>query len=366
MFNKELTTKLNNAKKINVIGRGPSSRFFRSDKSSINIGINVKKINKIEVDFNFKKKKLLSSANRLKVGSVFFALHELLFFLNQKIKNRKKSIYLYGFDFRKYNIDDDFEKKIINKNKLQQQIDINSQIIAFENIKKSYKNLNVIRVGFDMYSDLNPHTLKKNNIKIKLPDIVAEVTTNHRGNTNVLKKIIEGCISAGVKIIKFQKRDIESFYSKKKLDSIYKTPISKTFREYRSKLELNLSQLKLIRKYEKKYNLKIIFSVLDFKSYKDLKKIGFKYFKIPSTISLHNNFITKMSKENLKEIIVSTGMTNEKYVKNIIKIFRKVKKLYLLHAVSSYPTFYQSMNLKIVSKYHKLSLKYKKVIPGYS
>ena len=80
MFNKKFLSKLNKAKKINIIGRGPSSRFFRSDKSSVNIGINVKKINKIEIDFNFKKKKLLSSSNRLKVGSVFFALHEFLFF----------------------------------------------------------------------------------------------------------------------------------------------------------------------------------------------------------------------------------------------------------------------------------------------
>ena len=56
MFNKKFLSKLNKAKKINIIGRGPSSRFFRSDKSSVNIGINVKKINKIEVDFNFKKK----------------------------------------------------------------------------------------------------------------------------------------------------------------------------------------------------------------------------------------------------------------------------------------------------------------------
>ena len=202
--------------------------------------------------------------------------------------------------------------------------------------------------------------------KIKYPEIVAEVTTNHRGNTQVLKRIIEGCISSGVNIIKFQKRDVENFYSKKKLDSAYETPISKTFREYRSKLELNLSQLKLIKKYEKKFKLKIIFSILDFKSYLSLKKLGFKYFKIPSTISLHHNFIKQMSKENLKEIIISTGMTNENYVKKVIKIFSKVKKLYLLHAISSYPTYYQSINLKIVSEYSKFRNKFKKIIPGYS
>ncbi len=365
MINNKIIKKINNKKEIFIIGRGPSSKFFFPDNSKFSIGINLDKVNSSRLNFNYKKTKLISQKKRIKVGSVYFFLHELLFYINKKVK-KKLDVYLYGFDFKKNNIDDDYEKKIINKNKLQQQIDINSQIIAFENIKNSYKNLKIIRIGFDLYSDLNPHTLKNNMRKIKYPEIVAEVTTNHRGNTQVLKRIIEGCISSGVNIIKFQKRDVENFYSKKKLDSAYETPISKTFREYRSKLELNLSQLKLIKKYEKKFKLKIIFSILDFKSYLSLKKLGFKYFKIPSTISLHHNFIKQMSKENLKEIIISTGMTNENYVKKVIKIFSKVKKLYLLHAISSYPTYYQSINLKIVSEYSKFRNKFKKIIPGYS
>ena len=43
--------------------------------------------------------------------------------------------------------------------------------------------------------------------------------------------------------------------------------ISKTFREYREKLELTDHQINIIKKYRKKYNLKIIFSILDIKSY---------------------------------------------------------------------------------------------------
>ena len=131
-------------------------------------------------------------------------------------------------------------------------------------------------------------------------------------------------------------------------------------------MELSEEQLEIIKKYKKKYNLKIIFSILDFKSYKILKKKGFKNFKIPSTISRHVNFIKKISKENLDEIIISTGMTDEKYLKLIISKFKKFKKIYLLHAISSYPAHYDILNLNIIKRYENLSRKYKNIVPGYS
>ena len=50
----------------------------------------------------------------------------------------KKKIFLFGFDFRKVSRDDDLDKKNIAKSKLQQLIDVNSQLIAFEHIKKNF------------------------------------------------------------------------------------------------------------------------------------------------------------------------------------------------------------------------------------
>lgn len=367
MINKNLIKKIEKKKKLSIIGRGNTAIFYKHDKNVVTIGINIAKINNTYLDYCYKKKKLIPTGRRLRVGSTFFYLYEILYFINKKI-NKKIDVYLHGFDFRKFSANDDVEKKKINKNSLQQKIDVNSQMIAFDNIKNSFKNLSIHRAGFDINSDFNPSrgntkNNTKNNSKIT---IVAELTTNHLGKTSLLKKLMNGCIQAGVKTIKFQKRDVENFYNKQKLDSIYKTPISKTFREYRNNLELSEEQLEIIKKYKKKYNLKIIFSILDFKSYKILKKKGFKNFKIPSTISRHVNFIKKISKENLDEIIISTGMTDEKYLKLIISKFKKFKKIYLLHAISSYPAHYDILNLNIIKRYENLSRKYKNIVPGYS
>tara|TARA_Y100000741_G_scaffold342304_1_gene305200 strand:- start:1700 stop:3046 length:1347 start_codon:yes stop_codon:yes gene_type:complete len=368
MISRKILKKINSQKKIFIIGRGPSSRFFFPDNSKFSIGININKVNNSKLNFNYTKTKLIQENERIKVGSVYFFLYELLFYLDKKIK-KKIDVYLYGFDFKKHSPDDDYEKKQVNKSKIQQEIDINSQIIAYQNIKNKFKKLKIFRGGFDIYSDFNPRFIINSNSlnsKSSKIEIVAEITTNHRGNTNILIGLIEGCIKAGVRIIKFQKRDVESFYTKNKLNSEYITPISKTFREYRNKLELTNYQLKIINKYQKKFKLKIIFSALDKKSFISLKKMGFKFFKIPSTISLHKNYINFMAKQKLSEIIISTGMTNERYLKYIISRFKKFKKLYLLHAVSAYPTYYKTINLNVLKYYIQLSKKYKNIKPGYS
>lgn len=94
--------------------------------------------------------------------------------------------------------------------------------------------------------------------------------------------------------------------------------------------------------------------------------MGFKNFKIPSTISNHKNFIKKISEEKLNQIIISTGMTDEKYVQFVLNKFKKFKKVYLLHTISCYPTFFTDININIIKKYEQISLKKKNIIPGYS
>lgn len=369
---KRLITKISKNKSLFIIGRGPSSRFYKYHKNHVSIGFNLKGINKIKFTKFYKKNTYLK--NNFKVGSINFELEDLLNYINSKIKT-KINVFLFGFDFRKISSDDDIEKKKINKSNLQQIIDVNSQQIAFNYIKNSFKQLTVFKLGFSFNDDINPkkfnllkYNKKNENDDFKKNDlkIVAEITTNHKGDTSILEKLILGCIKAKVRNIKFQRRDFLNFYSKKKLNSKYKTPISNTFAEYRKKLELNSEQIDLIKFYAKEYDINIIFSVLDFSSYYSLKQMGFNKFKIPSTISTHTKFIKEMSKQKLDEIIISTGMSNEKYIKFILKSFKKFKKLYLLHAISSYPTFFTDMNLRIIHKYKKLSLKYKNIIPGYS
>lgn len=364
MFRKSEVKKITACKEIYLIGRGPTAKFVKYNKKNIcYIGYRVNIKNHINIDNNFIKK----SKYKLKIGSINFGLYTVLKEIDDILINKQKKIYLFGFDFRKYSTDDDYKKKIIFKPILQQITDVGTQSFVFEAIKNKFDNLKILRCGFDFYSDVNPKNLLETyNTKKSNVEIVGEITTNHQGDTFRLINIIEGAIRAGCRQIKFSKRDVESFYPRSILNKKYVTPISNNFYEYRKKLELTNEQLEIIKNYKKKYDLEIIFSALDAKSYKLLKNKGFNYFKIPSTISTHREFINFMSNQNLKKLIISTGMSNMKFVKYVLNKFKFLKKIYLLHAVSSYPTSYDFININIVKLYKNLSTQYKNIIPGYS
>ena len=112
-------------KRVFVLGRGPSARFFQNNKNDVSIGINYKaNCTIIYSDILFKK------SSKFKVGSVEFKLMNLLNYLESKFK--KINVFLYGFEFNKVSHDQDIEKKILNKDIIQQIIDVNSQLQVFK------------------------------------------------------------------------------------------------------------------------------------------------------------------------------------------------------------------------------------------
>jgi sialic acid synthase SpsE len=382
-----------NKKKIIILGRGFSASFFLKNTARIKnkifiIGFNTNEIvnqidfyftNKKNIPNNLPKTKLIElkkiiDLNKgelkiLNIGSIKYSLDPLLFFLNKTIEKIKKKldVVFVGFDFRTSLPEGDYMGKR-RKNLIQSHIDIIGQRDLFFKRKKFYKNINILHAGFDLHSDIDP----RENIFIKIKEkqhkvkIVAEITTNHHGDTKKIVDLITASKEAGADFVKFQIRDVENFYSQKILEKEYKSPFGKTFRDYRNKLELTEEQIELIIKLCKKLDIEPFFSILDIVSFKKLQKYNFRLLKIPSTISEDRIFLNFI-KDNYKgEIVVSTGMTNESYLLNCAKLFKNNKKLYLLHCVSSYPTSPLDGNLAIISIIKNLSLRYRNIVPGYS
>lgn len=393
-FTKKLFNSINNKKKIIILGRGFSTAAFldnfkKKENKNLIIGFNTNEIvdiidfyftNKKKLPINLPEKKLISVNDLLKhskkkttifkVGSIIYSIDPLLIFLNDIIKktNKIQDIIFIGFDFRTTLPEGDYKKRI-NKNLVQSHIDISSQRDLFFRKRKHYSHINIIHAGFDLYSDIDPRNklllkkAKKKKYKVK---IVAEITTNHHGETQKIIDLIHGAKSAGADYVKFQMRNVETFYPKKILDKSYNSPFGKTFRDYRKKIELTDDQIKLIIKLCKQIKIKPFFSILDKDSFNRLKKYNFELIKIPSTISEDANFL-RFIKNNYKgEIVVSTGMTDQKYLFNCANLFKKNKKLYLMHCVSSYPTSPLDANLNVINTIKNLTLKYKNIVPGYS
>lgn len=332
-----------------------------------------------------------------------FALEDALIISAIKLSNiiadsirERISVYLLGFDF---SIKDGFSSKINRSvdfgenDYLENLLDSQQEYLGLLLNHKNELAIDIIHVGNKSFSSLsvssfkreassisndttiiNPIFKPKNNIdavnnsapserKVK---IVAEITTNHFGDLNLLQRMIAAVAESGADYIKLQKRDVDSFYTKGELEKPYNSPFGKTFRDYRNGLELDENGFNLVEKWCKEYGIKWFASVLDWKSYDFIKRYSPEIIKLPSTISEHADFLKHVASEFAGEVVISTGMTSPEYEKFIINEFSKCKKIYLLQCVSSYPTMNEDANVAVVRHYHDLSLHHPKIVPGYS
>jgi len=365
--------------KILICGRGYSFKFFENFKNEYNLIFSYNHVEKLDLfDYNFfslNKESLIDSVDNkilkesdlnslvnnksLKIGSTTLGLFTLLKFIS--IKYPDSTVHLVGFDSR-YIYEEELETfKNIN---IQNYINVESQKAILNKLEYFFDNLTIKFVGFDIFSEVDAKTSEnfKFNYKNRV-EVVAEITTNHFGNDDRIKKLMIAAKKAGANSVKFQMRDVDNFYSKEKLKERYDSPFGSTFREYREALELDESQLNLIEKYSKKLDLGYFFSALDLRSYNKLKDKGMKRIKIPSTISNNKKFISHVLEDFKHELVISTGMTEEKYLDFILNSNSNYTKLYLLHCVSSYPVNIFNINLEIIRRYSNLT---KKILPGYS
>ena len=183
--------------------------------------------------------------------------------------------------------------------------------------------------------------------------IIGEIGTNHAGNINIAKKIIDAAVDSGFNAVKFQKKNVEKIYTNKFLDSYLESPWGTTQREMRLYREFSNKQFNEIDKYCKKKKIPWFVSCWDVDSQIEMKEFKLKYNKIASAMLIHEKLLKIVAKEK-KHTFVSTGMSEMKDIEKAVKIFRKEKCPFeLLHTNSSYPMKNNEANLKLISSLAK-------------
>ena len=167
--------------------------------------------------------------------------------------------------------------------------------------------------------------------------IISEIGINHNGDINLAKKMIEESKNAGADLVKFQKRDIESVYSKEILDQKRESPWGTTNREQKIGLEFGTKEYDEIDNFCKKVSIEWFASAWDLKSLNFLKKYDLKYNKIASAMIVDKKFLEKVAEEK-KYTFISTGMSNMQNIEDAVAIFRKQNCPFeLMHCISAYP-----------------------------
>ncbi len=177
---------------------------------------------------------------------------------------------------------------------------------------------------------------------------IAEIGINHNGNMEICKQLIDLAVEAGCDSVKFQKRDIDTVYSKEFLDSYRDSPWGKTQRDQKMGLEFSEQQYQEIDKYCKDKKINWFASAWDLKSQLFLRKFNCKYNKIASAM-LINIELLEMVAEEKKHTFISTGLSTINDIETAVEIFKKKNCPFeLMHCVSTYPMKYSDANLKTI------------------
>jgi N-acetylneuraminate synthase len=178
--------------------------------------------------------------------------------------------------------------------------------------------------------------------------IIAEVGTNHLGDLEIAKQIIDVAQKAGCDAVKFQKKNIDKIYTKEFLDSSIDSPWGTTQREMRLHREFSIKQFEEINIYCKKKKIVWFASCWDTQSQISMRKFKTKYNKVASAMLIHNKLLELIAKEK-KYTFISTGMSTMKNIENATKIFKKYKCPFeLMHCHSAYPMPVKEANLNMI------------------
>ncbi len=189
--------------------------------------------------------------------------------------------------------------------------------------------------------------------KYKKPYLIAEIGINHNGSRGLAKKMITVAKISGFDAVKFQKRDPEICVPDIQKKIIKETPWGNlSYLEYKKKIELNINDLKDLKKYAKKLDIDFCASCFDINSLNLVNKLN-NFNKIPSAMITNILFLEQVAKKR-KKTFISTGMSTMNDISTAIKIFKKNNCKYeLMHCVSLYPCPDNKLNLKMIQTLKK-------------
>tara|TARA_B100000963_G_scaffold360310_1_gene390686 strand:+ start:364 stop:1431 length:1068 start_codon:yes stop_codon:yes gene_type:complete len=189
--------------------------------------------------------------------------------------------------------------------------------------------------------------------------VVAEISANHSGNFNNMRKLIYSLKKINVDAIKIQayEADTITLNSNRRDFKIRKNNSwskYKTLYELYKNAETPFKWYKKIFELCKKINLIVFASVFDLKSLKLLEKLNCPAYKIASPEITDIPLIESVAKTK-KPIIISNGLSNYEDLKLACYAVKKSqnKNLIILKCTSSYPTQTKELNLRTMIDINK-------------
>ena len=176
--------------------------------------------------------------------------------------------------------------------------------------------------------------------------VIAEIGINHNGDVDLAKRLISVAVGAGCDAVKFQKRTIDVVYSAEELGRPRESPFGTTNGDLKYGLEFDYYDYQEIDAFCRASKIPWFASCWDEKSVDFIERFDVPCYKIASA-SLTDDNLLRHTRATGKPIILSTGMSTIEEIDHAVDVLGK-EDLVLLHACSTYPAYYEELNLRAI------------------
>jgi len=180
--------------------------------------------------------------------------------------------------------------------------------------------------------------------------VIAEIGINHNGDIDLAKRLISVAVAAGCDAVKFQKRTVDVVYSAEELAKPRENPFGPTNGDLKRGLELDYYDYQEIDAFCRSSKIQWFASCWDEGSVDFIDRFNPPCYKIASA-SLTDDNLLRHTRATGRPIILSTGMSTIEQIDHAVDVLGK-KDLLLLHACSTYPAYYNELNLKAIPVMH--------------
>ena len=191
--------------------------------------------------------------------------------------------------------------------------------------------------------------------------LVGELGINHNGDMETARKLISISSAAGLDYVKFQKRDIESCYTKEFLDSPRESPYGTTQGDQKRGIEFEADEYQHIDAICRVINMGWFASPWDVTSVDFLSRFRVPYMKVASACITDFKLLEAIKQTNIP-VIISIGMSTKDEVNKCLNYLGK-RVEYILACKSTYPTPNEDMNMNFITT---LKQEYPKYRIGFS
>ncbi len=177
--------------------------------------------------------------------------------------------------------------------------------------------------------------------------VIADISSNHMGDINIARSMIELASQIGLDCVKFQSWTADS--------------LRKDFNDYDStyarhkKTQLSDDDHYVLLEHCKQNKIDFLTTCFDISRVDFLASLGLRTIKVASPDCGSVRLLEALMKK-FKRLIISTGMTPEGEVKKAIEVTRGHEVVFL-HCVSLYPTPFENVNMKRMDWLKKMGVR---------